>query len=337
MKVMLTGGSGFIGSHTAAALLRAGHEPRLLARSPEKLARVLGARGIAVPDVVAGDMADPAAVRHALAGCAAVVHTAATFYGGTEVLEANVAGVRNVLGSACEMGLDPVVYTSTIAAMFPPPGPVMTVDDPIVNLRTTYGRSKADGERFARELQARGAPVVTVYPAGVYGPQDPVPGEGSKGLRDRIRFGWPITSGGTSCVDVRDVARILVAALEPGRGPRRYMAGGHFLTWAEEADLCERLLGRRVRRVWAPAPLVRAVARLLDLLKKVIDFDYPLTYEASQFVTRSVPCDSRAAVAELGVPFRPTEETLRDAIAWLLASGQLAPRHAPLLAESASP
>src|SRR5262249_45926499 len=73
-------------------------------------------------------------------------------------------------------------------------------------------------------------------------------GETSKGLRDRLRYGWILTTGGMACVDVRDLARVIVEAATPGRGPRRYMAGGPFLTWGEEADLCERPAARRGRR-----------------------------------------------------------------------------------------
>jgi nucleoside-diphosphate-sugar epimerase len=334
---MLTGGGGFVGSHAVEALVRAGHSLRLLARSREKLERVLAPLGLPLPEIAVGDMTDASAVRRALEGCDAVIHAAATFYGGEDVYEANLAGVRHVLGIASELRLDPIVYVSTVAAMFPPPGPVITTDDPIANLRTTYGRSKAEGERFARDLQARGVPVVTVYPAGVYGPRDPVPGETTKGLVDRVRLVWPITSGGTGCVDVRDVARILVAVLEPGRGPRRFMAGGHFLTWAQEADLCERILGRRVRRVRLPGAGVRAVAALLDWLKRWVDFDYALTAEAAEFVTRFVPCDSRVTVEQLGIEFRPTEETLGDAIRWLYESGRLTAKQVPRLAASSAP
>ncbi len=128
-----------------------------------------------------------------------------------------------------------------------------------------------------------------MYPAGVYGPRDPAPGDGTKGLRDRLRYGWFMTTGGSVCVDVRDLATLFTKALAAGRGPRRYMAGGHFLTWAEEAAL---------------------------------------------FLTQCVPCDSRRTIEELGVRFRPTAETLRDAIRWMLKAGHLEPRYAPRLAAS---
>jgi nucleoside-diphosphate-sugar epimerase len=326
MKVLITGATGFLGSHLAEALAAEGHALRVLVRSGEKAERVLGARGLSFEPVL-GDMTDVDPVERALEGCEAVVHAAATMYGGADVLDANVAGVRHVLQGAYARRLDPIVYVSTIAAMFPPPGPLITVDDPIASLRTTYGRSKAEGERIARELQARGAPLVSIYPAGIYGPGDPGPGETLKGLRDALRFGWPITSGGISIVDVRDVAAIAVAALRPGRGPRRYMAGGRFLTWREKAELCDALTGVRARRIPAPGPLLRVAGRVLDRLKGFVSFEYPLTYEAALMMTEMKPCDSRATCEELGVAFRPTEVTLADTLRWLHASGELDARH----------
>ena len=329
MKVALTGGSGFLGSHVAEALRLAGHDVVLLVRNADKAERVLTRRGVWPAETIVGDIADADAVRRLLGGCDAAINAAAAFYGDEQVLRANVDGVRNMLGIAAELRLDPVVYISTIAVMFPPPGNVITVNDPIVHPRTTYGQSKAEGERFARAMQAQGAPVVTVYPGAIQGPDDPGPTEGSKGVRDRLRFGWPRTSGGLPLVDVRDVAAIVVAACEPGRGPRRYMAGGNFLPWMVEADLCEEITGCRVRRLPAPPAVLRAIGRGVDFVKWLVPaFDYPLTREAAEFVTQIVPCDSTATVSELGVEFRPARDTLRDTIRWLYDSGELPARYA---------
>ncbi len=331
MKILVTGGTGFVGSHAVGALLAAGHELRLFARSHEKVEAVLGD---AVGDVVLGDVADAAAVSRALEGCDAVVHAAAEVTVGraSSGFAAAREGSRNVLGAAVDLGLDPVVHDSSVVALAPR-GALLGAEDPVAEGRSGYAGAKADAERHARALQDAAAPVVIVHPASVYGPDDPGLGDVSKGLRDRLRFGWPKTTGGTACVDVRDLALLLAAVMEPGRGPRRYMAGGHFLTWAEEADLCEVLIGRRVRRVPAPPVLARAAGRVVDLIQRLRpSFDYPLTYEAALLLTEAVPCDSTPATRELGVTFRPTEETLRDAIRWLVRSGELDPRYAPKLA-----
>jgi nucleoside-diphosphate-sugar epimerase len=336
VKVLVTGGTGFVGSHAVAALLRSGHRVRLLVRDPSKIQRVLEVRGIEIDDYAVGDMADPGVVRTALMGCDAAMHAAATFYGGSEIYTANVQGARNVLGIGCELDIDPILFLSTVGAMFPPAGERFTVDDPIRGLETTYGRSKVEAERFARELQARGAPLVTIYPAAVFGPDDPGPGETTKGLRDGIRFGWPIPVGGVSIIDVRDLAEIIAATLEPGCGPRRFMAGGHFVSWSELADLCDALTGRHARRLPMPAPLLRGIGRLLDAAKRIVPFDYPITQEAAEMMTRLAPCDSRATVEQLGVLFRPTAETLLDTITCLYEAGEISAKVAGRIARNRS-
>jgi dihydroflavonol-4-reductase len=324
MRVLVTGGTGFLGAHCVEAIVAAGHSVRLLVRSPAKVDALFGPLGVRIDEVMPGDMADARSVAVALAGCDAVLHAAATMYGGEDVYAANLAGVRNVVCGAIDRGLDPVIYISSVGAMFPPPGPVATVDDPIGDLATVYGRSKAEGERIARDRQTRGAAITTLYPGGIYGPRDPGLGEATRGLRDAIRFGWPITrGGGVSIVDVRDIADLVVRCLEPGWGPRRFMAGGHFVTWAEFAAHCERLTGRPMRRIPTPAGLVRFAGRALDLVRKIRPIDFPLTHEAALFLTQLTPCDSEPTCRALDFRFRSTDETLTDAIRWLAEIGQL--------------
>lgn len=339
MRILATGGTGFVGSHAVEALCRSGNDVRIMARSREKVDRMLATRGVEVADVALSDMTDAAAVEKALAGCDAVLHAAASVAIGRTrgVFASNVAGSRNVLGQAVEMGLDPVIYVSSVATMFPPSGPTLGVDGPVGSLRTAYGRSKAECETYVRGLQARGAPVVSIYPSGVYGPDDPGPGPTLKGLRDRIKYAWLMTSGGTAAVDVRDLAQVVTAAVAPGRGPRRYMAGGHFLTWAQEADLCQEILGRRVRRLTVPPWLVRTTGRAVDVVNWIYSpFDFQLTYEASLFVTQMVPCDNQSTHEDLGVAFRPMRETLADSIRWLVSIGEVPAELAPALRDESA-
>lgn len=340
MKLLVTGGTGFLGAHAVKALCDADHEVVLLARSRDKARRVADSFEAAITDVVVGDMTNPAVCKEALSGCQGVIHMAASVEIGRagDIHTVNTAGNENVLGAAVEMGRDPVIYTSSVAALFPPRGDMIRADDPIGELTSDYGRSKTDGERRVREMQAAGAPLVSIYPAGVYGPDDPGLGAGAKGLRDRLRFGCIMTSGGTSCVDVRDIAAILCALAYPnrGEGTRRYMAGGHFLTWREEADLFDELTGRKVRRFRAAPGVVRAAGHAVDLLKRLVpSFDYPLTREAARYVTDFVPCDNEPVERELGIRFRPTKETLGDAIRWLVRAGHLDARFAGRLASHA--
>jgi hypothetical protein len=126
-----------------------------------------------------------------------------------------------------------------------------------------------------------------------------------------------------------------VAALEAGRGPRRYIAGGWFLSLAEQAQLCERLTGEKLLRVPTPPWLLRAAGFSLDLVRRWVPIDYPLTHEAALLLNQRFPCDSRATVEDLGVAFRPIEETFADLVQWLAAAGHIDARHAGRLAPGA--
>jgi len=108
VKVLVTSGTGFVGPHAVAALLRSGHRARLLVRVPGKIQQVLEARGIEADDFAVGDMADAQAVHAALTGCDAVLHADSTLYGDQEIYTVNVQSARNVLGSDCELGIDPI-------------------------------------------------------------------------------------------------------------------------------------------------------------------------------------------------------------------------------------
>ena len=149
MRVMMTGSTGFIGGHTAALAVEAGHEVRALVRSTERLANTMAGFDLPVPDHVVGDMTDPAAVAAALDGAEAVIHCAAVVSldprDNAEMIEKNAAGARTVLEQAVELGLDPVVHVSSTAALFEPDAGPLTVDHPPSSVDFAYCRAKSRG------------------------------------------------------------------------------------------------------------------------------------------------------------------------------------------------
>jgi nucleoside-diphosphate-sugar epimerase len=339
MHVLVTGGTGFVGSHTVSALHAAGHRLTFLARSPQRAERMLAARGLD-PDefaIVAGDIVDPAAVRQAMTGCDAVVHAAAVVgIDGAKAIQAretNERGARNVLGAAARLGLDPIVYVSSMSALFHPGGPILlTAHTPVAPATRPYAASKAACERYARELQAGGSPVVCVYPGGVLGPDDPSGSEAMRGAIIWRRLTMIRLDSGYLLVDVRDIAAVIAAALEPGRGPRRYLAGHHYVPWPELCDLVEEVTGRSVHRLPMTGPLLRWLGSAGDLVHHVIPFSLPLSREAMETASLMVPMDDQATIDELGVAFRSPRETLRDAYQWLYDSGRIPARLVPALA-----
>lgn len=336
MRVLVTGGTGFVGSHAVEALLAAGHEVRLMVRRPAKVDAVLGPRGIVPTEVVAGDMTDPDAVRRAIEGCDAVLHAAAAVgvaSGDVSATRMNVVGTRNVVGQAVEAGCDPILYTSSVAVLYPPTETLLTLDSPLGTPLSEYGKSKVEAEQYVRGLQADGAPVVSILVGGVYGPDQPELDSAMVSIVAASSQAMVVTRSGVAVLDVRDLAQVFVRALEPGRGARRYLAAGQFLTWSEWTDALDEVIGRKCRRIPVHPSLMLGLGRLLDRLKRIRDFDYPLTYEATIYMTSGVPTDDSAVHDDLGVTYRPVRETFVDSTRWLIAAGHLDPKHAPALAD----
>jgi nucleoside-diphosphate-sugar epimerase len=181
-----------------------------------------------------------------------------------------------------------------------------------------------------RELAEAGAPVATVYPYGVIGPDDPGWSESVAAFRGFVATTLD-TTGGVSFVDVRDLAAFGARLLESKRAGR-FVVSGHFFTWDELAVELELLLGRPLRRFAAPAPLLRAFGSLLDLVRRVRPVRSLISREGMEYATRTRPLPNSEALAELGVPLRPARETFADTLRWMLATGKLKPHHAPALA-----
>jgi nucleoside-diphosphate-sugar epimerase len=324
MRVMVTGGTGFVGGHVTNALLEAGHQPRLLVRDPSKLARLCEMFGIEPGSVEAieGDMLDEASVLGALDGCEACVHSAAftslTPEEMPKALDVNAPGSRIVLDAALAQGCDPIISVSSMSVIFPPRGDRLSAHDPVHTGGSPYLASKADAELHARALQDRGAPIVTLYPAGVTGPLDLGINVTEGIFAQTLATEYLLTaeSGGNLYVDVRDLAIAITAMLVPGLGPRRYMAGGVFLTWDEFADVVDEVTGLVHTRV----PSTRA------------ELEQQIEPDAVEIMLGIVPPDDDALHRDTGIVWRPVTETLRDTVTWMLRHGRLDAQWAPALA-----
>jgi dihydroflavonol-4-reductase len=333
MKVLVTGGTGYVGAHAVQALLAAGHTPRLLVRNPARLAMTVGAIGVDLEalETAPGDMTDEAAVVEALGGVDAVIHGAAVVAAlnqadAQRAVETNLRGTKTVIDAALAAGCDPVVHISSVAALFTPAEPVITSElAPAVHADSPYTKSKALAEEFARERQAEGSPVTIVYPGGVAGPAaGEVFGDVAEGFISMLKPGLiPLRGGAFGIIDVRDLAAVLVATLVPGLGPRRFVAGGELIDMNEVGRLLRAATGRRMPVIPLPGVVFRGIGRIVDAIRTVVPFDTVYTAEAMDLLTLARPTDDSAVHDQLGVSYRPPAETIEAMVRALYDAGRL--------------
>lgn len=326
MRVLITGGTGFIGSHVARQLQAGGHRVRLLVRDEGKGRAYFEKLRVSVPELVAGDITDVASVRAALADCDAVVHAAAgTPIGSTrqQLFEVNVGGTRNMVSSALEQGIDQIVCVSSITAIFNEDGAKVTPDAPPAPSKLPYGQSKVEAERFLRELQEEGEPIAIVYPGGVVGPEDPSLSDSMRALQHRIENGFRIFGdGGMQQVDVRDLAAfICVLAVDGGAG--RFLVPGVYLKWTELADIVEQASGCDLKRIPAQGWKLRLVGRIVDVVRKFKTVDSPISAETMRYATLWPRIENSEELSRRGIALRDPRQTFGDSIAWMVAEGHL--------------
>lgn len=323
MQVAVTGGTGFVGAHAVRALVDAGHDVRVLARSPGVAQRTLAALGVSDSafEVVSGDVCDQKSVDRLLEGADALVH-AAGVVGVDDRDEAamwkvNVAATASVLASAVARRLDPIVHVASYSALFPAPTELMGPDSPTTEGRSAYARTKAAGDRIARSFQSAGAPVVVLYPSGIVGPPaGDSTGLVAEGWAPLIHFGVSVSfDGGMGLIDVRDVADLIAATMQPGQGPRRYVCGGETVPFDELIDVLEELTGRHIRRIRVSKKVLLGIGRVIDAVSKVAPVPPVFTYEAAWLLTTAQGTDDTAALQVLGRPWRPIREGLAEAVA----------------------
>ncbi|OBG36838.1 oxidoreductase [Mycobacterium alsense] len=323
MHVLVTGGTGFVGGWTAKVIADAGHSIRFLVRNPDRLHTSVAKLGVDVSDFAVGDITDRVSVREALRGCDAVVHSAALVAVDprqtNEMLTTNMQGAQNVLGQSVELGLDPIIHVSSFTALFHPGLQLLTADLPVVGGADGYGTSKAQVEIYARGLQDAGAPVNITYPGMVLGPPagDQF-GEAGEGVKAALQMhAIPGRSAAWLVVDVRDLAALHAALLEPGRGPRRYTAGGHRVPVAELATMLGEVAGTPMVAVPIPDTALRVAGAVLDRAGRFLPFDTPFTSAGMQYYTQMPASDDSPSERELGITYRDPRDTVADTFAAL--------------------
>jgi dihydroflavonol-4-reductase len=327
VKALVTGGTGFIGSHVVRALVDDGVSVRVLARAGSDR-RALA--GLSV-EVVTGDLAEPDPLLAALAGVEVLYHVAADYRlwapDPAVLYRVNVEGTRALLRAAEAAGVTRVVYTSSVGALgLPPDGTPGTEGTPVQldDMVGDYKRSKFLAEREAEAAAARGLPVVIVNPSAPMGPWDWKPTPTGRMLVDYLRGRMlAYLDTGLNVVHVRDVARGHLLAAARGRPGERYILG-HVEGNLELRAIFERLApytGMPAPRFRLPHGAALALAVGSELLARIGGGEPLVAKTAVRMAAKRMFFDASRAVRELGLPQTPVDEALRDAVDWFWAHG----------------
>lgn len=309
-----------------------GAKLRLLTRRTSNLGAIEGIDA----EIVTGDLRQPEALRSALTGCDALVHVAADYRlwvrDPAEMYAANVDGTRELLRLAREVGIDRVVYTSSVATMgFKSDGTVVDEDTPVslADMIGHYKRSKFLGEQEAIKAARAGQHVMILNPTTPIGPGDAKPTPTGRIIVDFLNRKFPAyVDTGLNLVDVGEVARMHYAALAQGRPGERYILGGENLTLKQILDRMSAITG-------LPSPTMKvlhAVAMAFAFFDetftgKLLKKEPRATVEAVRMGRKMMFASSARAERELGFKHVPIYHALRSAIQWFVTHGYaLAPQ-----------
>jgi dihydroflavonol-4-reductase len=325
MRLFVTGATGFVGAHVAQRAADQGAELRLLARASSNLSRLpQGA------DVVLGDLREPEKFASALVGCDAVIHVAADYRlwvpDPAEMYRANVEGTRTLLRLAREAGVPRVVYTSSVATMgFKTDGTVVDEETAVseTDMIGHYKRSKWMAEQAAMEAARSGQQVMILNPTTPIGSLDTKPTPTGRIVVDFLNGNFPAyVDTGLNLVDVDEVARMHLVAVERGRPGERYILGGENLTLKEILDRLAAISGRKAPTIKVPHAVAMAFAFIDEMVTGKLRGKEPrATVEAVRMGRKMMFASSAKAERELGLNVMSVEGALRSACAWFHKNG----------------
>lgn len=318
--ILVTGATGFIGSHVARYLAQRGEPLRLLVRKTSDRTLIQGLDA----QICQGDLKDRTSLRQAVQGCDAVFHVAADYRLWTpdpqEVYATNVDGTRNLLEEARRAGVARFIYTSSIGTIAPSPDGDAVSEESISPFRRMVGhykRSKFLAEREALHAAAAGLPVVVVNPTAPVGEGDIKPTPTGKIVQDFLKGRMPAyVDTGLNVVDVRDVACGHWLAASRGRVGERYLLGAENLTFRDILQELADISGRRAPRIRLPYSVAWTAGAACQAWSRLSGRPPAVPLEGVRIARYRMFADCSKARRELGFHPGPVRPALERAVEW---------------------
>jgi nucleoside-diphosphate-sugar epimerase len=324
--IFVTGSTGFIGTKLVNELVRQGHTVHALTRSTSNIDGLSHER----IKLVTGDILDRKSLERGMEGCDRVFHLAAyakNWAKNPEVFfEQNVGGMRNVFEAATGLGVERLVFTSTIVAFGPTlPGVIGTENMPRITQRyfTEYEETKTLAEREALQFAAKGFPVVIVNPTRVYGPGKLTEGNSVSLMIDMYDKGKvPVLLNGGKDIGnyalVDDLVRGHILAMEKGKIGERYILGGENASLKRLFQLVDEVSGKKHFQMNLPPRIAYLYAGFEKKKAEWLGMYPQITPGWVETFLQDWVYSLAKAERELGYTITPLKEGVRMTYEWLL-------------------
>jgi dihydroflavonol-4-reductase len=339
MTTLVTGATGFLGSHVTRQLVARGEDVRVLLR-PSSTNRAIADLSL---EYVTGDLRDPASLDRAMKGAKRVFHVAADYRFWAkrkqDIYDSNVGGTKNLLEAARRAGVELLIYTSTVAtvAVDRPQHPNESTDAKLEEMVGHYKRSKWMAEQEVRNAAKTGLPVVIVMPTTPVGPWDWKPTPTGKIILDFLNGKMPgYVETGLNFVGVEECAAGHLLAAEKGKVGERYLLGGENLTLKGLLDILSKITGLPAPRMKIPHGLALGVAYANTIFSRLIGREPGIPVEGVKIARHMMFVDCSRAQRELGFKPGPVSAALERAVRWYEANGYIAKGRVQRMARAAA-
>ena len=338
MTTLVTGASGFLGSHVARQLVTCGEDVRVLMRA-SSTNRAIADLSL---EYVTGDLRDPASLDRAMKGAKRVFHVAADYRlwakRPKEIYHSNVGGTRNLLEAARRAGVEQLIYTSTVATVavdrlqLPNESTNAMLDEMVGH----YKRSKWLAEKEALNAAKSGLPVIVAMPTTPIGPWDWKPTPTGKIILDFLNGRMPgYVETGLNFVGVEECAAGHLLVAEKGKVGERYLLGGENLTLKAMLDALSKITGLSAPRLKIPHGLALGVAYANTVFSRLIGREPGIPIEGVKIARHMMFVDCSRAQRELGFQPGPVAAALERAVRWYETNGYIAKGRAKHMARAA--
>lgn len=322
-KILVTGGTGFVGANLVRALLRRGEDVTIFSKAKaHPLLKGLGVR------IIEGDVRDVKAVEKALSGKEYVYHLAAssvnTKQKKQEIFDVNVGGTKNVLDAALKVRVKKVVYVSSAATLGFSTKVKPLGEKEIIDFKDNlYAQSKKLAEGRVKDFITMGGNASIALPGFVIGAGEIDParyGLWGSISRNRIKFTYP---GGSGVVAVKDLVNGLILVMEKGKMGERYTLSSGYVSLYEFYNLIAEVMGKKPIRWKIPRAMYAPMYVLGSVLEKILK-NPPLTREAVRWHFNYKWVDGSKAKKELGwAPKVSLKEAVQETLSYYNDQGIL--------------